>query len=103
MTGSFVPLGTQAGKGVQDRSPDLRLFSHLPKRQAKKSGLLSVVFSGHSREAKQPWLNSCLSIRSPIAWWTRREAGALTVAGQWRIFTAFPNILTIAVMNCAAP
>jgi hypothetical protein len=27
---------------------------------------------------------------------------ALTVAGQWRNFTAFPSILTIAVMSCAA-
>jgi hypothetical protein len=28
---------------------------------------------------------------------------ALTVAGQWRNFTAFPSILAIAVVNCAAP
>jgi hypothetical protein len=28
--------------------------------------------------------------------------GALTVAGQWRNFTAFPSILTIAVVDCAA-
>jgi hypothetical protein len=27
---------------------------------------------------------------------------ALTVAGQWRNFTAFPSILAIAVVNCAA-
>jgi len=26
---------------------------------------------------------------------TDREAGALTVAGQWRIFTAFPSIRAI--------
>ena len=31
------------------------------------------------------------------------EAGALTVAGQWRNFTAFPSILAIAVVKCAAP
>jgi hypothetical protein len=30
------------------------------------------------------------------------EQGALTVAGQWRNFTAFPSILTIAVISCAA-
>ena len=30
------------------------------------------------------------------------EAGALTVAGQWRTFTAFPNILAIAVVCDAA-
>jgi hypothetical protein len=29
------------------------------------------------------------------------EPGALTVAGQWRTFTAFPSILTIAVVNAA--
>jgi hypothetical protein len=33
---------------------------------------------------------------------TESEAGALTVAGQWRTFTAFPNILAIAVVSCAA-
>ena len=30
------------------------------------------------------------------------EAGALTVAGQWRSFTAFPSILAIAVVYYAA-
>jgi hypothetical protein len=33
---------------------------------------------------------------------TATETGALTVAGQWRTFTAFPNILAIAVMSGAA-
>jgi hypothetical protein len=33
---------------------------------------------------------------------TSRAAGALTVAGQWRSFTAFPSILAIAVVVCAA-
>ena len=33
---------------------------------------------------------------------TGRWAGALTVAGQWRSFTAFPSILAIAVVDCAA-
>jgi hypothetical protein len=28
---------------------------------------------------------------------TDQMAGALTVAGQWRIFTAFPNILAIVM------
>ena len=32
---------------------------------------------------------------------TKIEPGALTVAGQWRTFTAFPSILTIAVVNAA--
>jgi hypothetical protein len=30
---------------------------------------------------------------------TTPKAGTLTVAGQWRSFTAFPNILTIAVIG----
>src|ERR1035438_6638068 len=30
MKNSFVPLGTQAGYGREDRSPDLRFSSHLP-------------------------------------------------------------------------
>jgi hypothetical protein len=47
--------------------------------------------------AEMLWLVSCF--RST----TNFEAGALTVAGQWRNFTAFPSILTIAVMNGAAP
>jgi hypothetical protein len=34
---------------------------------------------------------------------TGTEAGALTVAGQWRTFTAFPSILAIAIVNCTAP
>ena len=28
---------------------------------------------------------------------TEWRSGALTVAGQWRIFTAFPNILAILI------
>ena len=28
---------------------------------------------------------------------------ALTVAGQWRILTAFPSILAIKVVNCTVP
>jgi hypothetical protein len=33
---------------------------------------------------------------------TVTQAGALTVAGQWRSFTAFPSILAITVVNWAA-
>jgi hypothetical protein len=55
-----------------------------------------VVFSrGRFALAKQPWLKSCLGDRNT----TDTEAGALTVAGQWRNFTAFPSILAIAVVN----
>ncbi len=31
---------------------------------------------------------------------TASKTGALTVAGQWRNFTAFPCILAIAVVYC---
>jgi hypothetical protein len=31
-----------------------------------------------------------------------RQAGALTVAGQWRLYTALPDILAIAVVRNAA-
>lgn len=31
------------------------------------------------------------------------RAGALTVAGQWRSFTAFPSILAIAVVESTTP
>jgi hypothetical protein len=34
--------------------------------------------------------------------WTDRVVGALTVAGQWRSFTAFPSILAIMVVKGAA-
>ncbi len=46
-----------------------------------------------------PWLLSFLPVATKT---TENEAGALTVAGQWRTFTAFPNILAIAVMSNAA-
>ena len=41
-------------------------------------------------------------ILPPMTYTTVTGAGALTVAGQWRSFTAFPSILAIAVVNCAA-
>ena len=43
-----------------------------------------------------PWLKSCLG---PVNETTRTVAGALTVAGQWRSFTAFPSILAITVVK----
>jgi hypothetical protein len=48
--------------------------------------------------AIQPWLKS--SLGNPNT--TDTQRGALTVAGQWRNFTAFPSILAIAVVNYAA-
>jgi hypothetical protein len=33
---------------------------------------------------------------------TAIKAGALTVAGQWRNFTAFPSILAITLVECVA-
>jgi hypothetical protein len=46
--------------------------------------------------AETPWLVPCPGFA------TGRWTGALTVAGQWRSFTAFPSILAIAVVSCAA-
>jgi hypothetical protein len=54
---------------------------------------------GIPRSAEKPWLNSC---PHPTTQKTVTEAGALTVAGQWRNFTAFPSILAITVVNFAA-
>jgi hypothetical protein len=49
------------------------------------------------RKAKNPgWFPALTRV-------TGRTAGALTVAGQQRSFTVFPNIQAIAVMECAAP
>jgi len=39
---------------------------------------------------------------SNVLYRTGTKAGALTVAGQWRNFTAFPNILALARMSGAA-
>jgi hypothetical protein len=50
--------------------------------------------------AETPGLKPCL-VPSPQSM-TARKTGALTVAGQWRSFTAFPSILAIAVMSRAA-
>ena len=41
-------------------------------------------------------------ILPPMTYTTVTGAGALTVAGQWRSFTAFPSILAIMVVKGAA-
>ena len=51
------------------------------------------------QSAFEPRPNSRLDL---ITESTVNRAGALTVAGQWRSFTAFPSILAITVVNCAA-
>ena len=56
-----------------------------------------MVFPGPEQIAK-PWLTSC---PHPLIESTGTKAGALTVAGQWRNFTAFPSILAIAVVDGA--
>ena len=48
----------------------------------------------------RPWLNSSFAPNCHKT--TGSEAGALTVAGQRRSFTVFPNILAIAVVSGAA-
>jgi len=56
------------------------------------------------------WLDEHIFIYKDVRWLkilpvsnafqrTEMEAGALTVAGQWRSFTAFPSILAIAVVS----
>jgi hypothetical protein len=50
-------------------------------------------------------LSECGGIQAgflPFADTTSIEASALTVAGQWRSFTAFPSILAITVVRYAA-
>ena len=53
-----------------------------------------MVFPGPEQIAK-PWLTSR---PHPLFESTETEAGALTVAGQWRNFTAFPSILAKTVV-----
>ncbi len=49
-------------------------------------------------KTEEPWLK----LRPhPMTESTDIEAGALTVAGQWRSFTAFPSILAITVVKFA--
>ncbi len=47
-------------------------------------------------KTEHPWLVDCSGH-------SMSKAAALTVAGQWRNFTAFPSILAIAIMDRAAP
>jgi hypothetical protein len=57
-----------------------------------------VVFLG-LEQIPRSWLTSC---SLPFSESTVAEAGALTVAGQWRNFTAFPSILAKTVVWSAA-
>jgi len=52
-----------------------------------------------SAQSETHGLKSC-SNPAPL-YTTAGKTGALTVAGQWRSFTAFPNILAIAMMSGA--
>jgi hypothetical protein len=91
---SFVPLGTQAVGVCEDRSPDLRI-AQPPSHKRPTGDTLAVVHFGPPRVAEKPgWF-------SASADQTGRVAEALTVAGQWRNFTAFPSILAITVVDCA--
>ena len=81
--------------GAEDRSPDLRLFQP-PSHERTQRGWSAVVDEGLRSVRKNPGWFPALAER------TGQCAGALTVAGQWRSFTAFPSILAIAVVGCAA-
>jgi hypothetical protein len=72
----------------------LRLLSYLPKDEP--CGTFPVVSWGFPLKGEEPWLNSC---PHPTNVSTGGTAGALTVAGQWRSFTAFPFILAIIVVT----
>jgi hypothetical protein len=69
--------------------------SHLPTGAPKR-----ITCSGSQRISATGGKTLAGSLPSPDR--TGRWAGALTVAGQWRSFTAFPSILAIAVVDCAA-
>src|ERR1035438_2447053 len=64
-------------------------FSHLP--NSGPHGSPSVVLRSSPNWKKRPLLKPCLNDLS-----SGHEA--LTVAGQWRTFTAFPSILAITVL-----
>jgi hypothetical protein len=88
MDRSSVPLGTQAGLSIKDRSPDSR------RPPATLIAGPAITFpelhsSGRAHFAQQRSI--------ALAGFSL----ALTVAGQWRIFTAFPSILTIVVVTFA--
>jgi hypothetical protein len=71
-----------------------------PPSQKRFKKLASSGFSGTPAPCGRT-LAEILPFGNPIL--TGTEAGALTVAGQWRTFTAFPSILAIAIVNCTAP
>jgi len=83
--------------------------------EGARTGLLTCASTSHlptdaPRGGDLQWFTECLRDgRKDPGWFpaladtTSLWAGALTVAGQWRSFTAFPSILTIAVVVFAAP
>ena len=93
MTPSF-PSERKRVKSAKDRSPDLRLLQ-LPS-QKRMLKLASSGFLGPSALGGKTQAEILPSSDNPT---TGTGAGALTVAGQWRNFTAFPCILAIAVVN----
>jgi len=82
--------------------------------EGARTGLLTCAFpatfpQARSRELAVQWFTRGFCDRRKLPGWfpalpdrTGRWAGALTVAGQWRSFTAFPSILAIALVDCAA-
>ena len=95
MAPSF-PSERKRVKSAEDRSPDLRLLQP-PSQSRGRERHTSPVVVGSFRIARNfPWLNSCFL---PSSNSTGAKAEALTVAGQWRSFTAFPSILAIAVVK----
>jgi len=72
---------------------------------APRTGLLTCAFP--NRLPSSPWKGASGiwpdSFSSTLNDSTGRASSALTVAGQWRIFTAFPNILVSLRDELRAP
>lgn len=73
-----------SGFDAMDRSPDLRFPSTFPEFAADPA---SVQWSSAPARPASKLVSSS-------GFTTTRETRALTVAGQWRSYTAFPSILS---------
>ena len=92
------PSGRESGSRREDRSPDLRLLQPPSQKQARAP--VCSGFLGSCSRSRRTRLNF---FPHPMTQPTVTEPGALTVAGQWRSYTAFPSILAIKVVNCTIP
>jgi hypothetical protein len=89
------PRNVKAVRYAEDRSPDLRWIQ--PPSQSR-TNLDSTPVASSGLRVQRKHLAETFFVPMP-RYTTAREANALTVAGQWRSFTAFPSILAIAMMS----